>query len=273
MKKILVALLSLVVIASAFSGVLTASAAVTRPALLLEGESLLPDRGRHEDYTYISNCSGELDRETGVVRLTATGRDPYYWLLPKNTTVAPVMVIKYRTESIGVKGKIYASTAGVSERGAFEIPYISDGSWRLLVVDLPLWLSAESYDMDTNLLHHLRYDFINISGDLSGQWVEVEYVAFFYNENDVYAYEEFRQSGAPEEESTEPETATETEEVTQDLLETVPTDDVGNTVGESEPDTAPAGCKAALGTVGALTLAAVLTAAITLRKKSNHEPR
>ena len=273
MKKIWVMLLSLVMIAWVFAGVVTASAAPVEPVLILEGEQLLPDRNRHEDYKYISNCSGELDGETGIVRLTALGSDPYYWLLPKNTKVAPVMVIKYRTESIGIKGKIYASTTGISERGAFEIPYISDGTWRLLVVDLPLWLSAESYDMDTDVLDHLRFDFINVSGDQTGQWIEVEYVAFFYNERDVEAYDDFRVNGEPEEGSTalEPET-----------LDTAPADDVESTVEETTGElvqetvqetiqetvpTATEGCRASLGVAGALTLATALAAGVTFRKK------
>jgi hypothetical protein len=265
MRKFLILLLSVITVASAATSVLTASAAPVEPVVLLEGEDLLPDRNRHSDYKYISDCSGVLDADTGIVRLTASDSDPYYWLLPKNTTVAPVMVIKYRTEAIGTMGKIYAAShSAISERNSFHVAYVADGAWRLLMVDIPLWLAE--YDMDTNVLDHLRYDFIN--GAKPGQWMEVEYVAFFHTEDDALAYEDFRVNGEMEEESTAMETETpeagtaETDGVEDQIVET--TEEIPS---ETDPEPTPAGCKSVIASAAILSVV-TLAAGIVIHKKS-----
>ena len=285
MKKILLLLLSVALLTSAFVAVTPVSAASVTPFLLLEGEALLPDKDRYQG-GWVCQCTGELDADTGIVRLTALGRDPYYHLLPNNTKVAPVLAIKYRTDVAGVHGKIYSSVGAVKEGHCFEFSYNYDGEWHLKVLDLEMWLPAGVYNPETDVLDHLRYDFID--GAVADQWIEVEYVAFFNTEDEAELYDAIRDGRIEAETDAVTETVAATQAVTETATETAPevvteeaTEAMTEAVTEPEKTTETAvaetteadasnglaGCKSVVAVAAVPVGLAVLAAAVAVKKK------
>ena len=291
MKKVIVLFLSVVMIASTFAGMMTASAAGAYPVLLLEREDLLPSGHRHTGY---HSCIGTVDDATGIVRLETTGEDPYYGLLPRNTVAAPVMAIRYRTNAFGGRCKFYASSRNaIGEGSTLRKTYVADEEWNLMLVDFSAELPAGQYDRSTNVFEHLRYDFFESC--FLGDWIEIEYIAFFHNAFDARTYDEQRpliveeeppvvtETVAATETETKTEAETETEAVTTEIVtETEPAvdteaDTTADTVVDSVVDTTKAeettatqpeaGCKAVIASASAL--AVVVAAGVVICKKKD----
>ncbi len=84
------------------------------------------------------------------------------------------MVIKYRTE-VSCVGELFTGEGGGATGGSnvpFPGGYNSDGQWHYMIVDLR---KSGDYDANTNVINHFRNDFVQ--GE--GEWLEVEYYAFF----------------------------------------------------------------------------------------------
>lgn len=154
--------------------------AEVQPVYVLDGEGLNvgSDAMRTEPATY--------DYEKGCIRYTANGNDPNAGSaqIPAGTTVAPFMVIKYRTE-VSCVGELFTGV-GAGATGGSNVPfpgsYNSDGQWHYMIVDLR---KSGDYDANTNVINHFRNDFVQ--GE--GEWLEVEYYAFFdsYEKAEYYA--------------------------------------------------------------------------------------
>ncbi len=150
------------------------------PVYILDGEGLNvgSDSMRTEDATY--------DYEKGCVRYTATEGDPNAGSqqIPSGTTIAPFMVLKYRTE-VSCHGELFVGTGAGATGGSnvqFPSDYIADGEWHCMIVDLR---GSGDYDATTNVINHFRNDYVGGAG----QWIEVEYYAFFdsYDKAEYYA--------------------------------------------------------------------------------------
>ncbi len=151
------------------------------PVYVLDGEGLNPgaDAMRTEASTY--------DYDKGCIRYTATGGDPNAGSaqIPAGTVVAPFMVVKYRTE-VSCTGEVFVGV-GAGATGGSNVPfggdgYIYDGEWHYLIVDLRV---SSDYNAETNVINHFRNDYVQGSGE----WVEIEYYAFFdsYEKAEYYA--------------------------------------------------------------------------------------
>jgi hypothetical protein len=268
MKKIVAWCLSVLMMVPVAAGItfVSAEADTGTPVLLLEGERLKHDRDRYK--WGAQQMTSEYDSETGIVRWTATGHDPYCHLLTKNTAVGPIVAVKYRTDN-PVNAKVYAAGVDLGDSGvdwadegnSFEFAYISDGEWHLRVLNLEEYLPMGAYNAETNVLDHFRLDFVD--GAYEGEWVEVEYVAFFNSEADAEKYDRIR-SGEFEDNETEDASGTESEaagETATTKAEETTAADTGTTVGMS------GGCGSVVGSVGACVLLSVVAAAVVVKKK------
>ena len=197
MKKLLAIALSVLLLATCLAGATLAMAdgtdegAPVEPVYLIDGEDLTVYHG-------FNNCEGAYNYEMGCVTLTATGDDPYYHLMVSETPVqvGPWLAIKYRT-TCSMQGQIFASQhKPAREDCSFRVTYGTNGAWCVAAYYLPTRLSEVSinpetgepevgYDPETNLLSWLRYDF----GEAAGDWIDIEYIAFFNTDEEVYAYE------------------------------------------------------------------------------------
>lgn len=138
-----------------------------KPVYIVDGEALNTNGGqRVEDAVY--------DYEKGCIRYTATDNDPNSTsnLVPAGTQIGRYLVVKYRTET-PASGECFTGV-GAGASGGSNVPfgdYEADGQWHYKVVDL-----SRSGDMDgTYVVNHFRNDFVQGGG----QWLEVEYYAFF----------------------------------------------------------------------------------------------
>lgn len=143
--------------------------AKVKPVYILDGEGLNvgSDAMRTEASVY--------DYDKGCIRYTAAENDPNAGSaqIPAGTVVAPYMVVKYRTE-VGCVGEVFVGTgAGASGGSHVSFPnYVADGQWHYFVVDLR---ESGDYNASTNVINHFRNDF----AQGAGEWVEIEYYAFF----------------------------------------------------------------------------------------------
>ena len=272
MKKFVAWCLSAMLLLSVAVCVTVASAedGTPTPVLLLEGERLMHDRDRYK--WGAQQMESRYDEETGIVRWTATGGDPYCHLLAGKTLVGPVVAIRYRTDT-PVSAKIYAADVDRGELGldwndeynSFMFAYIGDGEWHLKVLDLEEYLPDGAYNSDTNVLNHFRLDFINSAYE--GEWVEVEYVAFFNSEEDAQEYDRIRLSGeGTAADTTAVNAQTETAEETAAAEETTSIPCEENTVST---DRQAGGCTSVVGSVGALAVMWALGAGVAIRKKKD----
>lgn len=195
MKRILTLILSVLMVATACASMVTVFAVEGDPVKVLDGDRLNPgSMGGHA-------TAGEYSYENGYITWTVTnglgGVDPYVWVInnDSNQTIAPYLVMKYRTADI-TKGVVFASSNGGV--GSFQTRFdyaensfeIGDG-WSLLVLDLPALL-GDHYNTDTNVINHVRLDFADHTDEVAaveGTTMDVEYIAFFEFEGDAESYE------------------------------------------------------------------------------------
>lgn len=148
----------------------------TTPTLLINGSGLAG--------VTFNNVESAMDATTGVVTLTATGSDPYYTIFDSARTADRYMAVCYRT-SVPDKMEFFTSSDGPGPEGgkSFQYPLVSDGTWHIAVIDL----SAYSFiDSETYSLNFLRMDILDKSSEGT---IEVEYIAFFNNEDAAYQYQ------------------------------------------------------------------------------------
>lgn len=160
------------------------------PVYILDGEGLNPtgDQMRTDTTAY--------DYEKGCIRYTAIGGDPNSGAsqIPAGTTIAPFMVFKYRTE-VECKGELFTGSSAGAIGGSnipFPSAYIADGEWHYMVVDLR---ASGDYDATTNVINHFRNDYVQGNGE----WVEIEYYAFFdsYDKADYYGAHDLHELPQP----------------------------------------------------------------------------
>ena len=186
MKKILALILSVLMVVTACAGLMTVFAEDGGPVYLIDGFALNPVGG--------NQVHGEYSYEDGYIYLEASDSDPWYWLVGNGVgaTVGRYMVIKYRTECAGMVGGMFTSSDLFGSGGhyvQFNFDYpVTDGSWSHVIVDLEEKL-GDNYDETTNYIGHLRFDFTDGDTAAAGQWLDIEYIAFFDSESDAEDFE------------------------------------------------------------------------------------
>jgi len=124
-------------------------------------------------------AAGEVTTEDGTtfVRLTATGGDPYFMIIPLGSNIpSDIVAIAYRTNSTFGGQFFVGSGAGITAQGDnFVVDWI-EGGWNLMVIDLSTVQGLTSITGD--MVNFLRLDFFTGAGD-EGDYFDLEYVAFF----------------------------------------------------------------------------------------------
>ncbi len=141
---------------------------------------------------WLLDCNGDnncekaaYDYNKGYVTLTATGEDPYYYLTA-GMVAAPYMVIKYRTTaSEGMKGEMYIGNSAGPDPATSLINWglTCGNEWKCDILNIG---DMGDYNVATNVLNHVRFDFF--ANYEEGATLDVEYIAFFNTEADAQAY-------------------------------------------------------------------------------------
>ena len=121
------------------------------------------------------------------VRLTATGNDPYFMVFAPGANIqSDIVAISYRTNS-AAKGQFYVgSGAGITAKGDNFFFEWTEGGWALLVIDLSTVEELTSITGD--MVNFLRLDFFHNGTFAEGDYIDIEYVAFFDSVADAETY-------------------------------------------------------------------------------------
>jgi hypothetical protein len=185
MKKLLALLLSALMVVTAFAGFATVSAATGDPVLLIDGDALTAT-GR-------AYCvGGTYSYRSGLVRynwFTQGGPvDPQFNLINSTTTVAPYMVIKYKTTTAGLTGLAFIGNTKLGDSSAAFNYSDASGEWAQVVLYLPDMIDGY-YDMTNNQITHFRWDVVENAQDYPDGTLDVEYIAFFNDYADIAAFQ------------------------------------------------------------------------------------
>ena len=134
-------------------------------------------------------AAGEVTTEDDrtFVRLTATGGDPYFMVVAPGANIqSDIVAISYRTNS-AAKGQFYVgSGAGITANGDNCFFEWTEGGWNLLVIDLSTVEELTSITGD--MVNFLRLDFFHNGTFAEGDYLDIEYVAFFESVADAETY-------------------------------------------------------------------------------------
>ena len=133
----------------------------------------------------VGEITTEYDRT--FVRLTATGNDPYFMVFAPGANIqSDIVAISYRTNS-AAKGQFYVgSGAGITAKGDNFFFEWTEGGWALLVIDLSTVEELTSITGD--MVNFLRLDFFHNGTFAEGDYIDIEYVAFFDSVADAETY-------------------------------------------------------------------------------------
>ena len=150
--------------------------------LMIDGPALAPSNvGNTEAVSY--------DYDKGYVTYTATGDDPQVYLDVTGDEVGPYMVIKYRATNITTSDAMEcfigegAGPIGATDNIQWSI--VTDGEWQTAVVYIG---DLADYNNETNVINHFRFDYLRGAQTSAGESVDVEYIAFFGDEDSALYY-------------------------------------------------------------------------------------
>ena len=112
-----------------------------------------------------------------------------FYLFQTPTKVAPIMMIKYKTNVSGYYMEFFMSSNGSAAKAGenFNIRGLrSDGVWDTKIVDLREKLGD---NFDGEKLGYIRFDFANGSPIPDMCELDIEYIAFFNSVEDAYSFE------------------------------------------------------------------------------------
>ena len=126
---------------------------------------------------------------TTFVRLIANGMDdPYVAIIPlgSNELLPNYMAVKYRTNSAKNGQFFMGSGQGWTGQGdSFNVDWNENAEWNLMVIDLT---ATGMTSINNNVITYARFDFFaGVSAE--GDYIDVEYVAFFNTAEYANAYD------------------------------------------------------------------------------------
>ena len=188
MKKILALLLSALMVVTAFAGIATVSAATGDPVAIYDGDALTA--------TNRAYCvGGTYSYKLGLVRYNWFQQggpiDPQFTLHDAawgTKTVAPYMVIKYKTTTAGLTGGAFIGNGTIGQ--SFMTWNYSDasGEWAKVMLYLPDMIEG-FYDESNNQITHFRWEVVENGHDYPDGTLDVEYIAFFNDYADIAAFQ------------------------------------------------------------------------------------
>ncbi len=135
--------------------------------------------------------SSEVITEGGItfVRLIANGMDdPYVAIVPLNSnyTMPNYLAVKYRTNSAKDGQFFMGSGAGWNGKGDFfGVDWNQNSEWNLMIVDLS---TTGLTSVTDGLITYTRFDFF-AGASAEGDYIDIEYIAFFNTAEYADAYE------------------------------------------------------------------------------------
>lgn len=186
MKKILALVLAVLMIATTGVAMITVSAADTTPVKIYDGDALTAT-GR-------AYCvGGTYSYKLGLTRYTWFPQggpiDPQFTLHDASwgaLTVAPYLVIKYKTTTAGLTGGAFIGNGTIGQSFITWNYSNSTGEWDTVMLYLPdLEPMEDYYDLSNNQITHFRWEVVENANDFPDGSLDVEYVAFFETEEDA----------------------------------------------------------------------------------------
>ena len=158
--------------------------------LLLDGTAL---NATGERNGMSSECLYDFDK--GYVTYVTDGGDPFFYLTPCGTPVevGPYAVIKYRseaTQSDAFEMFIGQSNNPQGPTDNIQCKITRDGEWHTAVLYVG---GLADYNGETNVVNHIRFDPLrsdSADGAGAGESIDVEYIAFFGDEESALYYAE-----------------------------------------------------------------------------------
>ena len=129
---------------------------------------------------------------TEFVRLLSAGgagtAEAYFHLFCTPHAVAPVMAIKYRSQTSGIFMQVYSDSVNKKPVAASctSVDITNDGKWHLVTVDL----ASKIADYNGSTANYLRLDFMNATALPENAFVDIEYIGFFNTAAEAQAYDE-----------------------------------------------------------------------------------
>ena len=129
---------------------------------------------------------------TEFVRLLSAGgagtAEAYFHLFCTPHAVAPVMAIKYRSQTSGIFMQVFSDSVNKKPVAASctRADITTDGKWNLVTVDL----SSKITDYNGSIANYLRLDFMNATALPENAFVDIEYIGFFNTVEEAQAYDE-----------------------------------------------------------------------------------
>ena len=158
--------------------------------LLIDGAAL---NATGERNGMSSECLYDFDK--GYVTYVTDGGDPFFYLTPCGTSVevGPYVVIKYRSEATQSDAfEMFIGQSNNPQGPTDNIQYkiTRDGEWHTAVLYVG---GLSDYNGETNVVNHIRFDPLrsdNENGAGAGESIDVEYIAFFGDEESALYYAE-----------------------------------------------------------------------------------
>ena len=122
--------------------------------------------------------------------------EAYFHLFYVNHKVAPIIAIKYRTDTAGVNMGIFTDSVNSKVDGdnATSFSITADGEWHLITIDL----TEKIAEYNGKTANYLRFDFLNASDSLpENAYVDFGYIGFFNTVAEAEAYDEANYNDDP----------------------------------------------------------------------------
>ena len=199
MKKILALVLAVLMVATTCVAMVTVSAADTTPVKIYDGDALTAT-GR-------AYCvGGTYSYKLGLTRYTWFPQggpiDPQFTLHDASwgaLTVAPYLVIKYKTTTAGLTGGAFIGNGTIGQSFITWNYSNSTGEWDTVMLYLPdLEPMEDYYDLSNNQITHFRWEVVENANDFPDGSLDVEYVAFFETEEDAQNFKHENKPADPD---------------------------------------------------------------------------
>ncbi len=129
---------------------------------------------------------------TEFVRLLSAGgpgtAEAYFHLFYTAHAVAPVIAIKYRTQTAGISMEILSDSVNkkpVAASSSKHFAITANGKWNLVTVDL----ASKIADYNGSSANYLRFDFMNAGTIPEDAFIDIEYIGFFNSAAEAQAYD------------------------------------------------------------------------------------
>lgn len=189
MKKILALVLSVLMVVTACAGLVTVSAAddVT-PVKIYDGDALTATGKAYcvtGTYTYAGHFAPYTwFPQGGPIDPQFTLHDASWGSL----TVAPYMVIKYKTTTAGLTGGAFIGNGTIGQSFMTWNYSKADGNWDKVIMYLPDMIEG-FYDESNNQITHFRWEVVENGDQYPDGRLDVEYIAFFDTYDDAVAFQ------------------------------------------------------------------------------------